>query len=120
MAERQEEARSPGHRGGAGLEVSPPRARALVEAGGAVLVDVREPHEVATVRATGAVPIPLGQLFERMAELPRDREVLFICATGNRSLAAARWARQVGIRASSVAGGTSVWCLHGLPFERGR
>lgn len=85
---------------------------------GAVLVDVREPNEWAGGRATGAVHLPLGHLPNRVAELPADRELLFICQSGSRSLVATRIATERGRTAKSVRGGTSAWARAGLPLER--
>ena len=45
-----------------------------------LLVDVREPDEFRTVRANGAVLMPMSEFQERHAELPKDRPLLVICA----------------------------------------
>ena len=101
------------------LEINAPEAQRKLAAGRAVLIDVREPYEYAAAHAPQAELIPLMQLRSRMEELPPDHEILFICETGNRSLTAAYWARERGLNAASVAGGTSIWRPHGLPVERG-
>jgi rhodanese-related sulfurtransferase len=101
------------------IEVSVPEARQRLDQDAVFLVDVREPHEYAAAHVRQARLIPLGSLPEREAELPRDRDILFICETGRRSLTAAHWANDRGFRSASVAGGTSIWRLHGLPVERG-
>jgi rhodanese-related sulfurtransferase len=102
------------------IEVTVPEARQRLAEEAVVLVDVREPYEYAAAHVREARLIPLGALPARESELPRDRDILFICETGNRSLTAARWANSRGFRSASVAGGTSTWRLHGLPVERGR
>ena len=48
---------------------------------GEFLLDVREPFELAVESYPGALNIPLGQLRERLGELPRDREIHVICHT---------------------------------------
>lgn len=101
------------------IEVSVPEARRRLDQGAVFLVDVREPYEYAAGHVQHARLIPLGALPDREADLPRDRDILFICETGSRSLTAARWANDRGYRSASVAGGTSIWRLHGLPVERG-
>ena len=101
------------------LEINPREAHERLRRGTAVLIDVREPWEFAIVHAPRAELVPLGELGSRLDDMPRDREILFICQTGSRSLAAAGWAREAGLNAVSVAGGTSVWRLHGLPVEVG-
>lgn len=99
-------------------EVTPLEARRRQQEG-AVLVDVREPNEWARGHAPGARHVPLGQLANRQSELPRDREVLLICASGNRSKLAAELLGRAGHeRASSVSGGTAAWARSGLPIER--
>ncbi len=85
----------------------------------AVLVDVREAWEFSMGHAKGAKNIPLSQLQRRVAEIPRDADVLIICQSGNRSMQAARFLQAQGIsRVVNVSGGTSVWQMHGLPMER--
>ena len=88
---------------------------------GAILLDVREPDEFAAIRAEGAVLVPMSRFVERMAELPRDRPILVICATGNRSRAVAGHLLRNGwTDVVNVAGGTTAWANAGLPVRRGR
>lgn len=98
-------------------EVTPEEARQRQQAG-ALLVDVREPDEWREGHAAQARHIPLGQLSDKLSTLPRDREVLFICRSGNRSARATEAARAAGISATNVSGGTSAWIRAGLPTER--
>ena len=63
------------------------------------LLDVREPWEYLAGHVPGATLIPLGELEQRVSEVPRDREVLTICHSGQRSLAAAG-GRRDGLRGS--------------------
>ena len=71
----------------------------------AFLLDVREPVELAVESAPGAVNIPLGQLRARLGELPRDREILVICRSGQRAYSATRMLLQKGFNARNLAGG---------------
>ena len=86
----------------------------------AVLLDVRELDEFRTVRVEGSLFIPMSQIGVRLDEVPRDRPIVVICASGSRSqgvtghLLANGWA-DVG----SVAGGISTWERMGLPVKRG-
>lgn len=99
-------------------EISPAEARRRQQQG-AVVVDVRDPDEWATGHAAGALHVPLSQLAARQGELPREREVLLICASGGRSKVAAELLTRSGhARASSVGGGTAAWTRAGLPLER--
>src|SRR5215207_4662440 len=86
---------------------------------GAVVIDVREPLEYVAGHVPGVALIPMGHLASRTAELPRTAPVYVICASGNRSLAAARFLASAGIDAWSVGGGTGAWARAGHPTVRG-
>lgn len=87
---------------------------------GAVLLDVREPFEFHAGHVPDATNIPLGRLGAEHATLPRDREILVICATGNRSATATSSLRRLGYDAFNVAGGMAAWQGKGLPVARSR
>ncbi|HEX6473119.1 MAG TPA: rhodanese-like domain-containing protein [Streptosporangiaceae bacterium] len=95
------------------------RAFRAAQRDGALVVDVREPREYVGGHVPGARLIPMREVKRRMAELADGRTVYVICATGNRSLTAARWMSAAGIDAVSVAGGTSAWIRAGGPVARG-
>ena len=86
----------------------------------ALLLDVRELDELARARVEGSLFIPMSQLGARLDEVPRDRPVLVICASGNRSanvaghLLASGWTD-----VANIAGGISTWERMGLPVARG-
>lgn len=84
---------------------------------GAIIVDVREPDEFAGGHAAAATNIPLGQLDERLAEIPTDRTVYLICHSGGRSARATAALAARGIDAVNVDGGTSAWTDAGLPTQ---
>ena len=86
---------------------------------GALLVDVREPHEWRSGHAPNAKHIPLGQLSQHLPTLPREREILFICRSGNRSGQATALARNAGLSATNVSGGMIAWTAAGLPVQSG-
>jgi NADPH-dependent 2,4-dienoyl-CoA reductase/sulfur reductase-like enzyme/rhodanese-related sulfurtransferase len=71
----------------------------------AFLLDVREPMELAVEDVPGAVNIPIGQLRARLGELPRDREILVICRSGQRAYTATRMLLQKGFKAKNLTGG---------------
>lgn len=95
-------------------EVDIPRFAAAL-ADGAPVIDVREPFEYAGGHVPGAELVPLGHLTSRVSQLPTDRPVYVICASGGRSLAAAQYLARAGIDAFSVAGGTAAWRRAGHP-----
>ena len=68
------------------------------------VIDIRTAEEVAA-RPTGARHIPMANLLANPALLEPVREVLLVCATGKRSLAAARELRKRGIAVRSLSGG---------------
>lgn len=88
-------------------------------ADGAPLVDVRMPDEYAEARVPGAVLIPLPELGARTAEVPSDRRVYVICATGARSAAAVDALNKAGWDTVNVAGGTKAWAAEGRPVDSG-
>ena len=73
--------------------------------GDGFLLDVRETIELAVEQAPGAVNIPLGQLRAHLHELPRDRQILVICRSGQRAYTATRCLLQNGFDAKVVSGG---------------
>jgi rhodanese-related sulfurtransferase len=91
----------------------------LVQAAGALVVDVREPSEYLAGHVPGAKLLPLAAVPARLGELPNDRLVFVICATGNRSLIAVTWMHRAGIDAWSVNGGTNAWVRAGRPLVTG-
>lgn len=92
-------------------------ALAAHRADGAPLIDVREADEYATARVPGAHHIPLGEVVERIDEVPTEGTVYVICARGGRSAKAVEHFRSVGIDAVNVAGGTLGWIDAGLPID---
>jgi len=65
--------------------MTPQQAKAAVDAGDAVIIDVREDEEVAQQAIPGATHIAMSELIDRLAEVPRDRTVIFSCHSGGRS-----------------------------------
>jgi rhodanese-related sulfurtransferase len=79
---------------------------------GALIVDVREPEEWREGHVAGAKHIPLGSLTTRLAELPRDQEILTFCRSGNRSARAQQLLQGQGCgTVRNVSGGiiATVW-----------
>ncbi len=76
---------------------------------GALVLDVREPAEVAAGQVPGALALPLSQLRRRVEELPRGREIWIYCAAGQRSYYATRFLRQRGFTVRNLPGGYSTY-----------
>lgn len=89
---------------------------------GGLLLDVRNPDEWEEQRVPGVQLIPLPELPDRAAEVPRPDEgsqLLVICRSGVRSAKAVTFLRAQGIDAVNVAGGTLAWVEAGRPFDTG-
>src|ERR1700730_12151373 len=96
------------------IDVKELRRRLEAEGPTPYLLDVREPWEYLAGHAAGGPLIPPGELEQRVSEVPRDHEVLAICHSGQRSLAAAGYLQQLGYTAvSNVDGGTAAWIERG-------
>ncbi len=77
-----------------------------------LLVDVREPLEYRRGHIPGARLIPLGRVESRIHELDREQELLFYCASGNRSRVAAMLVAESGLNPPAVftvEGGYAAW-----------
>ena len=82
-----------------------------------LLVDVRQPDEYAQGHIPGSVLIPLGQISERMRELPVDKDIIFYCRSGKRSRGAALFTGSRPYVAGTVfnmTGGILAWDGHVL------
>jgi rhodanese-related sulfurtransferase len=91
-------------------EVEPAEIRARLARGEDVfLLDVREPDEVAEWAYPIGVHIPLGQLGERLDELPRETTIVVACHVGGRSAVAAAALSEAGWTAENLAGGAVAW-----------
>lgn len=102
------------------VEEAARRLEAGASASGALLIDVREPGEFAQFRAAGAVLVPLSVFQLRYQQLPRDRPLLLICATGRRSLAAGAFLVEAGFPSvANVEGGSVAWARSRLPVRTG-
>jgi rhodanese-related sulfurtransferase len=86
---------------------------------GAVVIDVREPHEYDEAHVPGAVLIPMGEVQERVDDFRQTGPIYLICATGARSRRVAEFLETQGIEAINVAGGTMAWIDAGFPVDQG-
>jgi rhodanese-related sulfurtransferase len=87
---------------------------------GAFVLDVREPAEWNEYHVPGSTLIPLAQLPERLAEVPRDGDVLVICRSGNRSATGRDILLAAGFSSvTSMAGGVVDWRAAGHPTVTG-
>lgn len=86
-------------------------AQDLVRSGQAVFIDVRTSDERSRGTIPGSVHVPLNELGRRWSTLEamRGKQLIFFCATGSRSLAAAAHAHRRGLAVSNLSGGMGSW-----------
>lgn len=101
-------------------EVSPDEVQAkLAQQPAPLVLDVREPDEVATGKIAGAKHIPRGFLELKVEDWAKDRdaELIVYCQGGLRSALAVRSLQELGYtRVSSMTGGFGAWKNKGLPW----
>ena len=102
-------------------ELQAPDLAALLQAGRAVAVDVREPGAFARYRIPGAINVPADQLATRAAELrPSDGRVRVLYGrSGDEGRDLAAKVRESGVQVAFLSGGFLHWEAARLPVERG-
>jgi rhodanese-related sulfurtransferase len=74
------------------------------------LIDVREPWEVEICSLPGARHIPMRALMTNLANLPRDKDIVFICHSGGRTASIVRYLNGMGFEnVYSLTGGLDAW-----------
>jgi rhodanese-related sulfurtransferase len=102
-------------------EVSPLEATQLLNHQDAVLLDVREPQEYQDGFLPNSIRIPLGSLTEKAAQLDKHRErpIIIVCRSGNRSAQAGRLLKQMGYETVyNLGGGLHAWRTANLPISK--
>ena len=74
-----------------------------------LLIDVRQPEEFRSGHIPGAKLIPLGELTRRLNELPKNKEIVCVCASGSRSKSATKMLLREGYNAINMNGGMLTW-----------
>jgi rhodanese-related sulfurtransferase len=85
----------------------------------AVVIDVRQPEEYREGHIAGSKLIPLGELNKRMNELPKNKEIICVCASGSRSQSATKFLIGAGYTAFDMNGGMYMWQRAKLPVKKG-
>jgi rhodanese-related sulfurtransferase len=100
-------------------EVDAVTAKAWLDAGEAVLIDVREMPEYQRAHIAGAMLVPLSAFDPR--RIPQDgTKVVLQCAVGARSANACAYLQAQGFKdLYNLAGGINAWSAIGLPVEFG-
>jgi rhodanese-related sulfurtransferase len=102
---------------GTDTEMAAAQVAALLDAGQAQVIDVREDYEHEAGHVPGSRHIDLTQLTDAAETLDQARAVVFYCRSGDRSSMPAEAFRASGWDAHNMAGGLTAWAEAGLPLE---
>ncbi len=84
-----------------------------------LVLDVREVTEYEAGHIPGVTLIPMGEVANRLNEIPKDQTVIVTCRSGNRSGQVADYLRQNGYtNIHNMEGGIVAWEAAGLPIEQ--
>jgi rhodanese-related sulfurtransferase len=101
-------------------DIAPDDVAAGIAQGRYLLVDVREPNEVAAESYPDAAVVPLSAFDPALIPDPAGREVVFACRSGKRSVTASLAAQAAGLPYDKhLAGGMLAWKAAGLPSGTG-
>ena len=94
-------------------QIRPQELSALLsQAAPPVVLDVREPWEIATASLTGSVAIPMHEITTRLSELSAKQPIVCLCHHGMRSLQVAMFLERNGFETVyNLAGGINAWSL---------
>ena len=84
-----------------------------------LVIDVRQPEEYQAGHIAGAKLIPLGTISQHLKELPKDKEIVCVCASGSRSRSAAKQLIKAGYTVLDMSGGMMNWQRAGFPVKKG-
>ena len=83
------------------------------------VLDVRQPEEFREMHILGARLVALGCLKNSLKDLPKERKIVCVCASGSRSSSAARTLSAAGYQVINMQGGMSAWSRANLPVKKG-
>jgi rhodanese-related sulfurtransferase len=101
-------------------DLSVEQVKAGLEDGSILLVDVREPNELAVERIPGAIDFPLSTFDPSALPDPEGKRLVFTCRSGRRSVTASKAAQDAGLpHDAHMAGGILAWKAAGFDTESG-
>lgn len=99
-------------------EVTPQELKEKMVKGGIVLLDVREPDEVASCKIPKSIHIPLAEVNARLKELNPEKEIVVYCAAGVRSARVSKILDGAGFKkVKNLKGGIRKWTASGGSVE---
>jgi rhodanese-related sulfurtransferase len=106
-----------GSSNGLARDVSTEEAYQMYQQNDTFVVDVRTQEEWNEYHVPNTNLIPLDQLPSRLNEVPKDKEILVVCRSGNRSQQGRDILLQANYNATSMTGGLKEWYAKGYPIE---
>lgn len=101
------------------VDVTVDQAVGLLDNPNVVFIDVREQDEYDAGHIPGVQLIPLGSVPSRLGEIPKDKTVIAVCRSGNRSSQATKYLRDQGFdNVHNMTGGMNQWSQAGHPVEK--
>jgi rhodanese-related sulfurtransferase len=101
-------------------DLTPDEVSKGIDEGRLLLVDVREPNEVAAEAYPSGVVVPLSTFDPKAIPDPQGKQVVFACRSGKRSVTASLAAQAAGLPYDKhLAGGMLGWKAAGLPTKVG-
>lgn len=100
-------------------DITPAEALSLTRKG-VLLVDVREPQELArkSFDLPGVMGVPLSKIESRFQDIPQGKQVIIACQRGNRSMVACNFLQGKGYRKLvNLQGGITRWEREGMPVK---
>jgi rhodanese-related sulfurtransferase len=99
-------------------DLGPEEVARGIQEGRMLLVDVREPNETALESYPEAVHVPLSSFDPAAIPKPGEKQVVFACRSGKRSVTASLAAQEQGYPYDAhLAGGILAWKAAGLPTK---
>ena len=100
------------------LTITPPQAKALLDARSeVVIIDVRSPEEYSQGALPGSTLVPFWDAMKGRILLPKDTPILLVCAVGGRSQAVGRYLAMQGFReVYNLKGGLDAWVEQRVPL----
>ena len=92
---------------------------AIMDRDDVLLLDVREQWEYDAGHIPNITLIPMGTVPDRLADIPRDKELIITCRSGNRSGRITNFLREQGYtNVHNMQGGMLAWEAAGFPVEK--